>query len=136
MKLNFVSTNEKRAINIPWGKLSRNWREQFKCKFFLRLHVLKILNCLNWCYVNFSSDVHWQGTAHSFLSLLWFPMEWQKQGIGYRRASHTAVPPYSFPTILCYEVILTEHCLTKMEKFHSLSLKIQNIIKYICYFCQ
>lgn len=78
---------------------------------------LKIFNCLNWCCANFSSDVHWQGKAHSLLSLRWVSMEWRKQGIGYRRASHAAVPPHIFPTIPYYKVILTENCITTMEKF-------------------
>lgn len=44
-----------------------------------------------------------------------------------------AVPPYIFPTIPCYKIILTEYCLTILGKSHSFSLKIQNIIKYIIF---
>lgn len=39
-----------------------------------------------------------------------------------------AVPPYIFPTIPCYKIILTEYCLTILGQSHSFSLKIQNII--------
>lgn len=44
--------------------------EQFKCKFFLKWQVLKPLNCLSWCYMNFSSDIHWQGREHFLLSVV------------------------------------------------------------------
>lgn len=45
-----------------------------------------------------------------------------------------AVPLYIFPTIPCYKVILTEYCITILEKSHSFSLEIQNIIKYMWFF--
>lgn len=41
-----------------------------------------------------------------------------------------AVPSYIFLTTSCSNVTLTEHHITMMEKWQSLSLKIQNITKY------
>lgn len=72
----------------------------------LKLPQLKLCELQQWC----------TGTAHSFPSLLWFPMEWQKQGIGYWRASHMAVPPYIFPTIPCCKVIFNRMLYNNIGK--------------------
>lgn len=105
MKLYFVNTNEKRAINIPGKKLPRNWIEQFKCKFFLKWQVLKTSNCLSWCYMNLSSDVNLTRESTFFISLLLFPMEWQNREQAKGEHLTWLPPPYIFLTTACYKVV-------------------------------
>lgn len=82
--------------------------------------------------MNFSNDVHLTRETHFLLHFLLFLMQWQKWNRLKESISYVCPPPpYIFPITPCYKVVLTELYITTLEKWHSLSFKIQNILKFI-----